>query len=280
MSEYLFSIFPNERYVDLTLYQHGWEKCESLHSYGPAIRNHYLFHYIISGKGILESNNSQDKTIKYHLSQGKGFLITPTQVNTYYADKDNPWEYVWVEFDGIHAEEFLERAGLTLDQPIYTPKKSEFGNTLYSEMLYIAQHGNESSLNLIGHLYLAIDILIKSSATTPAMRGGNLKDFYIREAISFIEQNYKREITIEDIAQCCNLNRSYFGKIFKDTLQITPQEFLIHYRMTKAVEMLKFTNMNIKDISMAVGYQNQLHFSRAFKKEYSISPKEWRKQNI
>ncbi|MCI8862239.1 MAG: AraC family transcriptional regulator, partial [Lachnospiraceae bacterium] len=53
MSNHLFNIFPNERYMDLTLYQYGWEQCEPAHSYGPATRNHYLFHYIIKGKGVL-----------------------------------------------------------------------------------------------------------------------------------------------------------------------------------------------------------------------------------
>ena len=45
----LFSVFPNENFVDLSLYQYGWEHCAPSHSYGPAARNHYLFHYVISG---------------------------------------------------------------------------------------------------------------------------------------------------------------------------------------------------------------------------------------
>lgn len=57
--------------------------------------------------------------------------------------------------------------------------------------------------------------------------GGQLKDFYAREAVSFVEHNYQNDITVEDIAAFCNLNRSYFGKIFKDVLSVTPQEFLI-----------------------------------------------------
>ena len=59
MSNVLFSIFPNERFVDLGLYQYGWEQCEPLHSYGPYARNHYLFHYCISGTGTLISTDSK-----------------------------------------------------------------------------------------------------------------------------------------------------------------------------------------------------------------------------
>ena len=63
MSDSLFSVFPNERFVDLGLYQYGWEQCDPLHSYGPFARNHYLFHYVISGTGTLTSTNSKGEII-------------------------------------------------------------------------------------------------------------------------------------------------------------------------------------------------------------------------
>ena len=86
-------------------------------------------------------------------------------------------------------------------------------------------------------------------------------------------------ISVEDIASTCGLNRSYFGKIFKNAVGKSPQEFLLNYRMIKACELLKLTQLSIGDISSAVGYDNQLHFSRAFKNIYGISPRDWRKQN-
>lgn len=276
MSNFLFSIFYNENFVDFTLYQYGWESCDSGHLYGPATRNHYLFHYIISGKGKLIATNENQITTEYILCAGQGFLITPDTINTYIADQQNPWEYVWLEFDGLKVSENLELAGLSVDQPIYKSKKEAERNRLKEEMLYIAQHPEESSLCLIGHLYLFMDALVKSSATKKTLKSGNLKDFYIRESIHFIEQYYKDPITIEDIASYCNLNRSYFGKLFKESLNISPQEFLIKFRMTKACELLRFTNKSIGEISHCVGYENQLHFSRAFKKEFQISPKLWR----
>ncbi|MCQ5258547.1 helix-turn-helix transcriptional regulator, partial [Mediterraneibacter faecis] len=67
-------------------------------------------------------------------------------------------------------------------------------------------------------------------------------------------------------------NRSNFGKIFHDTLGRSPQEFLISYRMTKAVELFKITSLSIADIGNAVRYPNQQHFSRAFKNVYGVSP--------
>ena len=54
-----FHVFQDERFVDLNLYQYGWEQTEPLHSYGPYARNHYLFHYVLSGKGLLLANEQE-----------------------------------------------------------------------------------------------------------------------------------------------------------------------------------------------------------------------------
>lgn len=203
MENWIFSIFPNETFVDLGLYQFGWEKCNPSHSFGPAARNHFLFHYVISGTGELRANDAKGVTHVYQIKSGQGFMIFPGQITTYTADRNLPWEYAWLEFDGLR----------------------------------------------------------------------------VKEALSFIEQNFQNDISVEDIASTCGLNRSYFGKIFKNAVGKSPQEFLLNYRMIKASELLKLTQLSIGDISTAVGYANQLHFSRAFKNIYGISPREWRKQN-
>jgi AraC-like DNA-binding protein len=121
--------------------------------------------------------------------------------------------------------------------------------------------------------------MTNSIASLKLKKGGRLRDFYVREALNYIEQNFHNDISVEDIADNCGLNRSYFGKIFKESTGRTPQEFLLNYRMTKAAELLKLTKLSVGDISNAVGYDNPLHFSRAFKNVFGISPREWRNQN-
>ena len=88
---YKFNTFQNDKNIDLTLFQYGWEQCLPMHSFGPAKRNHYLFHFVFSGKGLLNSNNSDDETSQYKVESNQGFLICPGQVNTYFADEHLPW---------------------------------------------------------------------------------------------------------------------------------------------------------------------------------------------
>lgn len=279
MKDLLFSVFPNENFVDLGLYQFGWERCAPSHSFGPAARTHFLFHYVISGTGTLYADDSSGVTQTYQIKSGQGFMIFPNQITTYIADKNLPWEYTWLEFDGLRVKEAVEISGFSLNAPVYHAHSRVLRETMMNEMLYIAEHGDLSPFHLIGHLYLFLDAMTNSVSSIKLKKAGRLRDFYVREALTFMEQNFHNDISVEDIADNCGLNRSYFGKIFKESTGRTPQEFLLNYRMTKATELLKLTNLAVGDISNAVGYDNPLHFSRAFKNIFGISPREWRNQN-
>lgn len=279
MSNIFFHIFPNENFIDLGMYQYGYEQCESGHSFGPVARNHYLFHYIISGTGTLMADNAKGETQTYSIKSGQGFLIFPGQITTYFADQNLPWEYVWIEFDGLRVKEAFDFTELSVNTPVYHAHSKDLREQLMNEMLYIVHHAEESPFHLIGHLYLFLDYLTQSSKLTKPKQSSKMSEYYIKEAINYIEQNFQNNITVEDIAAVCGINRSYFGKIFRNSIGRSPQEFLMNYRMVKATELLKLTSLSIAEIGSAVGYENQLHFSRAFKTIYGVSPREWRNQH-
>ena len=279
MSNIFFNIFPNENFIDLCMYQYGFEQCEPGHSFGPAKRNHYLFHYIISGTGTLMADNAKGETQTYSIKSGQGFLIFPEQITTYYADQNLPWEYIWIEFDGLRVKEALDLTELSVNTPVYHPNSKHLREQLMNEMLYIVHHAKESPFHLIGHLYLFFDYLTQSVKSAKLVQSSKMSDYYIKEALNYIEQNFQNDITIEEIAAVCGINRSYFGKIFHNSIGCSPQEFLMKYRMVKATELLKLTSLSIAEIGSAVGYENQLHFSRAFKKINGVSPREWRNQH-
>ena len=277
---YIYNIFPIPSYIDCNLIQCGWEACTPSYAFGPAARNHYLFHYILQGKGTFSAMDSKGTNHTYTLTSGQGFLICPNQQSMYVADDKNPWEYTWVEFDGLKAKEFLDLAGLDFDNPIYNSDNEVMERILREELLHLAHQGPESMVHLMGHLYLFFDALQKSSVTRKPIKEGNVNNFYVNEAIEFIEKNYHFNITVEDVANFSNLNRSHFSKIFKEIAKSTPQEFLIRYRMGKACEFLADRNLSIADVGQKVGYQHPLRFSRAFKNVHGVSPRQWRYNNI
>lgn len=269
-------IFENTNLLDLTLYQYGAEECKPFQMYGPVIRNHYLIHFVLKGKGYYQMNGEV-----LTVSEGQAFLIAPEIVTTYYSDEKDPWSYAWVEFDGLKAAEYLKYAGLSVKSPIYTPHCREIEGIPKAQkrLLHMLECHQETPFYLIAQLYLLFDSLIKYSKKEAVKRPSTLKDFYMKEAVHYIESHYMENISVESMASWCSLNRTYFSKLFKDSLKITPQEFLIRYRMTKACELLSHTNMAVGEVASSVGYISALNFSRAFKKFYGLSPRNWRNQN-
>ncbi len=278
MNDLFFHIFNDDNFIDVKIYQYGYEKCKPAHSFGPALRQHYLFHYIISGKGKLFLENSNKINNIYTLNSEQGFLIPPNKCCHYIADEKYPWEYIWVEFSGLKVDEFIKISGLSCDNPIYK-SDSKSSINLKNKMLDILRSDKEDPSEAIGHLHLFLFLLKNSNQNKMKSTYGDLKNFYVREAINYIENNYQNNITIEEISLFLGLNKSYFGKIFKEVINSNPQEFLIQYRMSKACQLLKTSNLSVKEIGEQVGYVNPLHFSKIFKNTFNISPRDWKLKN-
>ena len=272
-SKVRFYVFQDERFVDLNLYQYGWERCRPMHQFGPAVRNHFLFHYILSGTGKLETSGQT-----FFLKPGQGFLLCPGQISTYYADRDDPWTYTWVEFDGMRARECMTLAGLSETQPVFSPRSG--ANLIQQFMATLLDNHEKSPIRQIGLGMILLDEIVQSSKTKIESSNKRLRDFYIKEAMGFIDQNYQRDVSVEEIAAASGLNRSYFGKLFKETMGFSPQQYLIQYRMTKAAELLKGSRIPVGEVARSVGYENQLHFPRAFKNSYGIPPSQYRAKHF
>lgn len=275
-------IFPSTNLVDLVPYQFGYEKCSPSHSFGPAVRNHYLFHYVITGHGTLWAgeHDSNDKGRIIHA--GQGFMIFPGQVCMYMADAVSPWEYTWLEFDGLRVREFLNLSGIRENHPVWRAGNEDTSRMVKDELLYMAQNGSENPYRLVGHAYLFIAALLNSASARADEKDDrySMRDFYAKEAVAFVERNYRRGITVDDMADACRLNRSYFSRVFRETMGMKPKEYLISYRMTQAETLLRDINKSIAEVAELVGYNDQLSFSRSFRHIHGISPSEWRKRSM
>ncbi len=275
----IFHVFQNQNFIDLCMYQFGYAQNDPLSSFGPHVRSHYLFHYVISGTGKLQATDTKGCDHTYYIRSGEGFLIVPEQITTYTADEARPWEYTWIEFDGMHAKEAMLMAGLTADQPVYHSTDQALSSRMKDSMLYICHHREETPFHLMSYLYMFLDCLMRSSRTRTAPKTEGMSRYYLEWAMTFIDQNFHTDISVADIADSCKIHRNYLGKIFRENLGTSPQEFLINFRMKKSVQLLTATKLSIKDIGNAVGYPNQLHFSRAFKSVYGMSPREYRSRH-
>lgn len=266
--------FDKPSHTDLNLYRCGIEDCKPGHSWGPAIRDHYIIHYIRDGKGIYRVNNTT-----YHLEKGDGFLIVPNTIVFYQADIESPWSYSWVGFHGLKADSYLKRAGLTVDSPIFRYVKDNSVKECLKKMIDTKNLTSSREICLLGYLYILLSYIIEASETAGSKDNTpDRKESYIKKAVEFISKNYSRKITVSEIASYVGLDRSYLYTLFNSYLNTSPQEFLVNFRINKACELMKNANLSIANISRSVGYEDPLLFSKMFRKAKGLSPREYRKE--
>lgn len=93
----------------------------------------------------------------------------------------------------------------------------------------------------------------------------------------YIENNYMHKITIADMAEQVEFSESHFMRYFKEKMGTSFIDYLREYRLTMAARMLLVSNASILSIAEEVGFDNLSYFNRAFKKQYGITPSQYRK---
>ncbi len=106
--------FSGEKKGSLFVNCCGISRTEPFHSFGPAIKPHFVVHFVLSGKGKFSIGNKD-----YFLEAGYGFVIPPDVLTFYQADEMDPWTYVWVGFNGNMAEELMRDMGFSAATPIF-----------------------------------------------------------------------------------------------------------------------------------------------------------------
>ena len=89
---------------------------------------------------------------------------------------------------------------------------------------------------------------------------------------TYMENNYAKEISIEQLATLYYVSPTYLSKIFKDLTGVSPINYLIQIRLKNAHQMLEKQDLTVKEVAKAVGYEDAYHFSKSFKKHFGISP--------
>lgn len=263
--------FSAENQGDLELCYAGISQCAPLHSYGPAVRPNYLIHIILKGRGIFYRGEE-----KFSLEAGQGFLIEPDQLTFYQADQDDPWEYCWVGFRGRRVPELLGELDIGAAHPTFTCHKTNELKELVLKMMDV--HGGRLSDRLLRDaLVMAFFSVLASELQPHSSRREQNRSEYVRQAIAYIQGNYDQPLLISDIARHIGIDRTYLYMLFMDELGVTPKEYLKAYRLTRARELLKVTDLTIASIAESCGYSDPVVFSKAFRQEYKMTPSAWRK---
>lgn len=255
----------------LTIYYCGMEECTPGHFFGPAIRPHYLIHFILKGTGIYKTQNQT-----FHLKEGQAFLIRPQESTYYEASEDSPWTYGWAAFDGPEADRLIKEYGLTDTHPfIETQNINEICLCLH-RLISLFEASSHSHDGLMGYFYLLMSLY----DTQPEKEVSSYNKEYLKYALSYIRHNYSYDINVHDIARHIGIDRSYLYRIFMENEALSPKQYLTNYRLLVAKDMLLNTNYNITEIALSCGFHDSSSFCKNFQKKEGATPLKYRKEAL
>lgn len=262
--------FPGRSLTALTVYNTGLQRCEPGYAWGPGIRDHFLLHCVVSGKGRYEAFGR-----RFDVRAGELFAIWPDETIYYRADDDEPWEYCWVGFNGADAALLLEQTDLDREHPVCSAQDGG----VYKQMMQILRARGSlayQAATMTGALYQLFALLIRDRKAPPRRSAA---PGYASEACAFIASHYHLPVSVEDVAAHVGLSRSRLYRVFRQELQLSPMEYLTRFRIRQACALLERGDLAIKAVALSVGYEDQLYFSRRFREVTGASPTAYRRAN-
>lgn len=266
--------------TDLYPIQYGMADCPAGHHVGPVSSKNYLFHFVTSGKGYFTLPGIHTRT---PITSGQGFLIPPDHLAAYKADANLPWSYVWMEFNGLRAPKLIKQLNLLKQDYIYNTKPLALRQQIPQPIIALLDINQASEPFVMAQLYLFFDALLQNAQTVIAPEEHSHRNFRLRKALNFIEENYQSAFSINQLADHVGIHPNHLHKLFKQELSVSPSEYLIHYRLNKACDLLlsdKENRLTMKEIAYQCGYANQYYFSTAFKNHFGQAPQYWKSAHL
>ena len=193
---------------------------------------------------------------------------------------EEPWELLALSFDGVDARLLLNAAGFEPKQPVRTlDYHTAVSMNKILDGIY-TWRGQElfSAVQSTALIYALLSALVKTASWDQTeMPPGWTGAVHFQKALDFIAGNYSRSINVADIAEHVNLSRSRLYQVFMQQVFISPQQYLTEYRIREAIRLLQGRKGSIKEIALAVGFEDQLYFTRLFKQVMGNSPKNYMK---
>lgn len=157
---------------------------------------------------------------------------------------------------------------------LYSINREFTENIEYDLSQYGIIKGTNELVDIAKYLYK----LIESAININPSGNPSCKEI-VDKVVKYIDVHYVERINLKALADKFGIDANYFSTIFKKDLGVTFTTYLAMQRLNKACQILRETNINVQEIAESIGYSDIQYFYRVFKKEYGITPMEYRKNN-
>lgn len=160
-----------------------------------------------------------------------------------------------------------------------TPIDSSVVNTILENLINEFNHAESGSIDMIQALFMQLVVFLSRRYN---MDNGIMPNLLINIArsVSYTESHFNKKVSIEDLAEISNLSVRHFNRCFKVAYKTTPIHYLTMLRLECAKNLLMSTNKGITEIALQSGFQDINYFSRIYKRNVGMSPREYRLSNL
>lgn len=245
-----------------------------LPTYRPRGRLDFQIIYIVSGRAYFHFDNPENETV---VTAGNIVLFRPKEFQKYEYYGVDKTEVYWVHFTGGDVKNILRKYGFADNKRIFSVGTSLDYERVFKKMILELQICQDNYEEMLALLLRYLLITFQRELRKEHRLKNSYLDHEMDAAASYFNENYNRDINIEEYAASRGMSVSWFIRNFKKYTGTTPMQFVTSIRMTNAQMLLETTNYAVNEISRIVGYENPLYFSRLFRKQKGCPPSQCRK---
>ncbi|MDO4670739.1 MAG: AraC family ligand binding domain-containing protein [Aerococcus sp.] len=241
-----------------------------LHSFGPAVRDTYIVHIVLSGKGYYMVDNR-----KFQLKAYEGFCISPNESTFYQADETDPWTYIWLGFSGTQAKAILERIGISATNQAFSVTQIAPFLKIITSCFKKNEINFSNELYLDSYTYAFLAELMTCGTMIEGTKYQYVKPF-ICESLDFLYQHFTEPINVNTVAKAIAINQNYLSRIFHEQVGMTIKDYLMTLRINHAADLLARSDLSIHDVAETSGFSDQQGFAKYFKQKKGCTPSDYR----
>lgn len=232
----------------------------------------YLCFIILEGTGELVYEGKQ-----YKLNSGDCVFIDCRKTYSHSTTKDDLWSLQWVHFYGNSLpsiyDKYVERGG----RLVFRPKDICSIQNIMRDLYLFASSSDYIRDMRINEKVGCLLTLLMEESWHPEISDTTSKHFELNEIKAYLDENYSRKISLDELAEKFFINKYYLTRIFKECMGITVNNYILSKRITASKQILRFSDKGMDEIGYETGFGDSQYFCRMFKKVEGITPGEYRK---
>lgn len=233
----------------------------------------FQINFITEGAGTLENKHGT-----FPVKQGSIFVLFPGEWHRYRPLARTGWTENYVGFDGQLARKLIAQPRFSVKDPVFHFGSKEELLDTYLKIFDLVKEEQPGYQQIASGMVMKLLGYIISFEKQKGFSGKPIAK--VIEAIRFeMRQNMEKELNLKDLADAHHVSYSFFRKMFKKYTGVSPGQYHLQLRITRAKELLVSTDKSIKEISYELGFQSIFYFSNLFKKKEGVTPSHFRNKN-